>query len=117
MRYISERSTDPGLLVLAGLAEGPKHGCAITQDVEQLAVLGRVVEAGMKRLRAAGATTRVPALARPALALHPLAYRRRYGEEMAGLLCWVLSSARTMPASGEHGGRRRGGAGVPEGGS
>src|ERR1700735_5515494 len=37
MRYISERSTDPGLLVLTSLAEGPKHGYAITQDVEQLA--------------------------------------------------------------------------------
>ncbi len=37
MRYISERSTDPGLLVLASLAEGPKHGYAITQDVEEVA--------------------------------------------------------------------------------
>lgn len=37
MRYTSERSTDPGLLVLTSLAEGPKHGYAITQDVEQLA--------------------------------------------------------------------------------
>jgi DNA-binding PadR family transcriptional regulator len=105
MRYISERSTDPGLLVLASLVEGPKHGYAITQDVEavagvklgpgtlygalsrlegrdliealpsedrrrpykitaagstaleeQLRVLDRVVDTGMKRLRAAGAT-------------------------------------------------------------
>ena len=105
MRYISERSTDPGLLVLASLAEGPKHGYAITQDVEevagvklgpgtlygalsrlegrdliealpsedrrrpyritaagsaaleeQLRMLDRVVDTGMKRLRAAGAT-------------------------------------------------------------
>jgi DNA-binding PadR family transcriptional regulator len=99
MRYISERSTDPGLLVLASLAEGPKHGYAITQDVEevagvklgpgtlygalsdliealpsedrrrdpvraagsaaleeQLRMLDRVVETGMRRLRAAGAT-------------------------------------------------------------
>jgi DNA-binding PadR family transcriptional regulator len=105
MRYISERSTDPGLLVLASLAEGPKHGYAITQDVEevagvklgpgtlygalsrlegrdliealpsedrrrpykitaagsaaleeQLRMLDRVVETGMSRLRAAGAT-------------------------------------------------------------
>lgn len=104
MRYISERSTDPGLLVLASLAEGPKHGYAITQDVEevagvklgpgtlygalsrlegrdliealpsedrrrpykitaagsaalaeQLGMLDRVVDTGMKRLRAAGA--------------------------------------------------------------
>jgi hypothetical protein len=37
MRYISERSTDPALLVLAGLAEGPKQGYAITQDVEEVA--------------------------------------------------------------------------------
>jgi DNA-binding PadR family transcriptional regulator len=37
MRYISERSTDPGLLVLSSLAAGPKHGYAITQDVEQVA--------------------------------------------------------------------------------
>ena len=28
---------DPGLLVLASLASGPKHGYAITQDVEQIA--------------------------------------------------------------------------------
>jgi len=37
MRYISERSNDPGLLVLSSLAEGPKHGYAITQDIEQMA--------------------------------------------------------------------------------
>ena len=37
MRYISERSTDPGLLVLSSLAAGPKHGYAITQDVEEVA--------------------------------------------------------------------------------
>ncbi len=37
MRSIGERSTDPGLLVLTSLAEGPKHGYAITRDVEQLA--------------------------------------------------------------------------------
>lgn len=37
MRYIGERSTDPGLLVLTSLADGPKHGYAITRDVEQLA--------------------------------------------------------------------------------
>jgi DNA-binding PadR family transcriptional regulator len=28
---------DPGLLVLTSLASGPKHGYAITRDVEQLA--------------------------------------------------------------------------------
>ena len=37
MRYISERSTDPGLLVLTSLADGPKHGYAITTDVEKFA--------------------------------------------------------------------------------
>jgi DNA-binding PadR family transcriptional regulator len=37
VRYISERSTDPGLLVLTSLADGPKHGYAITVDVEQFA--------------------------------------------------------------------------------
>jgi DNA-binding PadR family transcriptional regulator len=37
MRYTSERSTDPGLLVLTSLAEGPKHGYAIARDVEALA--------------------------------------------------------------------------------
>ncbi|MBS1881199.1 MAG: helix-turn-helix transcriptional regulator [Actinobacteria bacterium] len=37
MRYISERSTDPGLLVLSSLAAGPKHGYAITRDVEEVA--------------------------------------------------------------------------------
>ncbi len=36
MRSIGERSTDPGLLVLTSLADGPKHGYAITLDVEQL---------------------------------------------------------------------------------
>jgi DNA-binding PadR family transcriptional regulator len=35
MRYISERSTDPGLLVLTSLADGPKHGYAITTDVAE----------------------------------------------------------------------------------
>ncbi len=37
MRYISERSTDPGLLVLSSLAGGPRHGYAITRDVEEVA--------------------------------------------------------------------------------
>ena len=36
MRYIGGRSTDPSLLVLTSLAEGPKHGYAITQDVEEI---------------------------------------------------------------------------------
>jgi DNA-binding PadR family transcriptional regulator len=37
MRYNGGRSTDPELLVLTSLADGPKHGYAITQDVEELA--------------------------------------------------------------------------------
>lgn len=37
VRYTTLRRTDPGLLVLASLAGGPKHGYAITQDVEQMA--------------------------------------------------------------------------------
>jgi DNA-binding PadR family transcriptional regulator len=31
------RTTDPGLLVMASLAGGAKHGYAITRDVEQVA--------------------------------------------------------------------------------
>ena len=37
MRSIGERSNDPGLLVLTSLADGPKHGYAITVDIEQIA--------------------------------------------------------------------------------
>jgi DNA-binding PadR family transcriptional regulator len=37
MRSIGERSNDPALLVLTSLAEGPKHGYAITVDVEEFA--------------------------------------------------------------------------------
>jgi DNA-binding PadR family transcriptional regulator len=36
MRYTTGRSSDPGLLVLTSLAGGPKHGYAITADVEEL---------------------------------------------------------------------------------
>ncbi|MGH2832549.1 MAG: PadR family transcriptional regulator [Solirubrobacteraceae bacterium] len=36
MRYNGGRSTDPVVLVLTSLAEGPKHGYAITQDIEAL---------------------------------------------------------------------------------
>ena len=35
MRYIGERSNDPSLLVMTSLAEGPKHGYAITTDVRE----------------------------------------------------------------------------------
>ena len=37
MRYIGERSNDPALLVMTSLADGPKHGYAITADVEEFA--------------------------------------------------------------------------------
>jgi DNA-binding PadR family transcriptional regulator len=37
VRYISERSNDPGLLVLTSLADRPKHGYAITLDVADFA--------------------------------------------------------------------------------
>ena len=37
MRYIGERSNDPSLLVMTSLADGPKHGYAITTDVEEFA--------------------------------------------------------------------------------
>ena len=32
----TRRSSDPGLLVLVSLLEGPKHGYAITKDMERL---------------------------------------------------------------------------------
>jgi DNA-binding PadR family transcriptional regulator len=31
------RSNEPGLLIMASLAEGPKHGYAITRDVHEMA--------------------------------------------------------------------------------
>lgn len=37
MRSIGERFNDPSLLVLTSLAGGPKHGYAITVDVEEFA--------------------------------------------------------------------------------
>jgi DNA-binding PadR family transcriptional regulator len=37
MRSIRERPNDPALLVLTSLADGPKHGYAITADVEEFA--------------------------------------------------------------------------------
>lgn len=64
MRYISERSTDPGLLVLSSLAEGPKHGYAITQDVEEVAgvKLGPgTLYGALSRLEAKGLIAPMPA--------------------------------------------------------
>lgn len=37
MRYIGKRASDPALLVLTSLAEGPRHGYAIIEDVQRLA--------------------------------------------------------------------------------
>jgi DNA-binding PadR family transcriptional regulator len=37
MRSIGERSNDPSLLVLTSLADRPKHGYAITADVQEFA--------------------------------------------------------------------------------
>jgi DNA-binding PadR family transcriptional regulator len=64
MRYISERSTDPGLLVLSSLAEGPKHGYAITQDVEEVSgvKLGPgTLYGALARLEAKGLIAPMPA--------------------------------------------------------
>ena len=37
LRYTVMRSTDPSVLIMASLAEGPKHGYAITHDVHEIA--------------------------------------------------------------------------------
>ena len=37
LRYTAMRSTDPSLLIMASLAEGAKHGYAITRDVHEIA--------------------------------------------------------------------------------
>ncbi len=37
LRYTVMRSSDPSLLIMASLAEGPKHGYAVTRDVEEMA--------------------------------------------------------------------------------
>jgi DNA-binding PadR family transcriptional regulator len=37
IRYIAMRSSDPSLLIMASLAEGPKHGYAMTRDVKEMA--------------------------------------------------------------------------------
>lgn len=67
MRYISERSNDPGLLVLSSLAEGPKHGYAITRDVEALSgvKLGPgTLYGALSRLEEKGMIEALPAEAR-----------------------------------------------------
>lgn len=39
LRCTAMRSTDPSLLIMASLAEGPKHGYAITRDVHEMAAV------------------------------------------------------------------------------
>lgn len=37
IRYTAMRSSDPSLLIMASLADGPKHGYAMTRDVKEMA--------------------------------------------------------------------------------
>jgi DNA-binding PadR family transcriptional regulator len=37
LRYTAMRSSDPSLLIMASLADGPKHGYAMTRDVKEMA--------------------------------------------------------------------------------
>jgi DNA-binding PadR family transcriptional regulator len=64
MRYIGERSNDPALLVMTSLADGPKHGYAITTDVEEFAGarLGPgTLYGALSRLEAKGLIEALPA--------------------------------------------------------
>jgi DNA-binding PadR family transcriptional regulator len=64
MRYIGERSNDPALLVMTSLADGPKHGYAITVDVEEFADvrLGPgTLYGALSRLEAKGLIEALPA--------------------------------------------------------
>jgi DNA-binding PadR family transcriptional regulator len=64
MRYIGERSNDPALLVMTSLADGPKHGYAITVDVEDFADvrLGPgTLYGALSRLEAKGLIEALPA--------------------------------------------------------
>jgi DNA-binding PadR family transcriptional regulator len=64
MRYIGERSNDPSLLVMTSLADGPKHGYAITIDVEDFAGvrLGPgTLYGALSRLEAKGLIEALPA--------------------------------------------------------
>jgi|SRR5579864_3128042 len=36
MRHVAERLTEPVLLILASLADAPRHGYALLQDIERL---------------------------------------------------------------------------------
>ena len=64
MRYIGERSNDPALLVMTSLADGPKHGYAITTDVEEFSDvhLGPgTLYGALSRLEAKGLIEALPA--------------------------------------------------------
>jgi DNA-binding PadR family transcriptional regulator len=37
LRYIAMRTSDPSILIMTSLADAPKHGYAITRDVEEIA--------------------------------------------------------------------------------
>lgn len=64
MRYIGERSNDPSLLVMTSLADGPKHGYAITTDVREFSGvrLGPgTLYGALSRLEAKGLIEALPA--------------------------------------------------------
>ncbi|MBV8945436.1 MAG: helix-turn-helix transcriptional regulator [Solirubrobacterales bacterium] len=64
MRYIGERSNDPSLLVMTSLADGPKHGYAITTDVKAFSgvALGPgTLYGALSRLEAKGLIEGLPA--------------------------------------------------------
>ena len=64
MRYIGERSNDPSLLVMTSLADGPKHGYAITTDVAEFSDvhLGPgTLYGALSRLEAKGLIKALPA--------------------------------------------------------
>jgi DNA-binding PadR family transcriptional regulator len=64
MRSIGERSNDPALLVMTSLADGPKHGYAISVDVEEIAGvhLGPgTLYGALSRLEARGLIEALPA--------------------------------------------------------
>ncbi|MBV9685306.1 MAG: helix-turn-helix transcriptional regulator [Solirubrobacterales bacterium] len=64
MRYIGERSNDPALLVMTSLADGPKHGYAITTDIKAFSgvALGPgTLYGALSRLEAKGLIEGLPA--------------------------------------------------------
>ncbi|MBV9365587.1 MAG: helix-turn-helix transcriptional regulator [Solirubrobacterales bacterium] len=64
MRYIGERSNDPSLLVMTSLADGPKHGYAITTDIKAFSgvALGPgTLYGALSRLEAKGLIEGLPA--------------------------------------------------------